>query len=359
MLPRMSLTSLVRLKSPVRERMAADFPRPKLRLDAELCVPSVAPSPALMGTAFDYLLRFHLLRAMAFATSRRWVAEHALVLIGELAEEGALVVVGEEFQAAKEVRERMERIIRRAKKTLAEFLAGEPLSIALVRAAINLAHCDTYYRIGRLDQRFGNPHRAQIEELRRLIEVADLQSLTATDRCFLNPVFGEGSVMLGGADADLLIDDLLVDVKTTATLKIRTEDWRQLIGYAALNEHFPIGGGEQPVAIRRVGFYFSRYSYLASWPLVELVDAAKFTAFGAWLRDYAMDTHARRLARRAEFEREAAEWLEKEERRQQRERARKARRKKFAKGHRPPKVKAKRKAQRRAAKRKFTIRRSR
>jgi hypothetical protein len=34
----MSLTALVRHKTPVRERMAVDFPRPKLRLKAELRV---------------------------------------------------------------------------------------------------------------------------------------------------------------------------------------------------------------------------------------------------------------------------------------------------------------------------------
>ncbi|MDB6046349.1 MAG: hypothetical protein JWM63_4900 [Gammaproteobacteria bacterium] len=63
---------------------------------------------------------------------------------------------------------------------------------------------------------------------------------------------------------------MLIDVKTTATLRIRTEDWRQLIGYAAVNVHFPIGGGERPEPIRRVGFDFSWYGDLASWPLTCL-----------------------------------------------------------------------------------------
>lgn len=112
-------------------------------------------------------------------------------------------------------------------------------------------------------------------------------------------------------------------MKTTATLKIRTEDWRQLIAYAALNEHFPIGGGERPMAIRRVGFYFSRYGYLASWPLAELVDPVKFTGFAAWLRYYATEAHVRRTARRIsareELARRLAEW-------RQRQQARKAKR---------------------------------
>jgi len=168
----MSITALVTHPSSVRDRMATDFPRPKLRLRAELLVPSVAPNRPLMGTACDYLLRFQLLRVMPFATARRWVAEGALAQVAKLADKGALVMVGDDFQPATKVRDRMERILRGAKQTLVAFLAGEPLSAALIRAAINLAHCDIFYRIGRMDQRFGNPHRAQIEELRRLIDVA-------------------------------------------------------------------------------------------------------------------------------------------------------------------------------------------
>lgn len=246
---------------------------------------------------------------MTFASVRRWVAEAALARLGRFGNDGMLILVGEKYEIVGQVQDRMERIIRRAKQLLAAFLRGEPLSSSLIRAAINLAHCDTYYRIGRLDERFGSPHAAEVRELRRLIEVTDFRQLVATDSCLLNPVFGEGSMMLGGADADLLVDDLLIEVKTTAMLKIRTEDWRQIIAYAALNEHFPIGGGRDRVAIRRLGFYFSRYGYLASWGLEELVDPATFAAFAEWLRDYACEAHAHRLARRAELVRKMAETM--------------------------------------------------
>lgn len=323
----MSLTQLVRFATPVRDRMAADFPRPRLPLKAELRVPSVAPNRPLMGTAFDYLLRFHLARAMPFATSRQWAAENALALVRKLPD-GALVMAGYEFpgdyREASLVCDQMERIIRLAKRLLAAFIAGGPLSNALIRSAINLAHCDTYYRAGRLDEKFGKPYPAQVDELRRLIEVTDWPPLTAHRACLLNPTFGRGSAMVGGADADALLDDLLVDVKTTATLRIKTEDWRQLIAYAALNRHFPIGDAQQPAEIRRLGFYFSRYGYLASWPLEQLVDLEKFIAFAAWLRDYATQQHAERLARRAESERRMFEWREREERRKRRQRARKS-----------------------------------
>jgi hypothetical protein len=286
--------------------MAADFPRPRLPLKAELLVPAAEPNRALMGTAFDYLFRFYLMRAMPFAVSRQWVAESAFESISRLPA-NSLVMAGYDFPAhyrpATQVRAQMLRIIARAKKLLGPFVAGEALSDGLIKSAINLAHCDTYYRAGRLDQRFGKPSALQVNELRRMAELTDWAKFAARRTCLLNPTFGRGSQMVGGADADVLLDDLLIDMKTTATLKIRTEDWRQLIAYAALNLHFPIGDGERRREIRRVGFYFSRFGHLAAWPLKQLVDMDRFHAFAEWLRDYLTEMEAQRLARREEIER--------------------------------------------------------
>jgi hypothetical protein len=187
---RMSLSALVKFATPVRARIAADLPRPRLNLKAQLLVPPRALNLPLIGTAFDYLFRFNLARRFPFAISRQWVAETALRLVNRL------------------------------------------------------------------------------------------------------------------ADADALLDDLLLDVKTTRTLKIRTEDWRQLLAYAALNVHFPIGGGRKR-RIRRIGFYYSRHGYLVSWPLAEVVDSMQFARFADWLRKYAVGLHTQRLARRARANKKA------------------------------------------------------
>ena len=49
----------------------------------------------------------------------------------------------------------------------------------------------------------------------------------------------------------MLLDDMLIDVKTTATLRIRTEDWRQLVGYAALNAHVRLAKPNEGAKARR------------------------------------------------------------------------------------------------------------
>jgi hypothetical protein len=312
-----------------------------------------------VGIAYDYLLRFHLQRAIPFAVARPWIAERAHEQISAYGDAGILLPAGEEWLSSGQIRDRMAQIIRRAQRLLAAFVAGEPLSYSLIRSSINLAHCDPYYRAGRIDERFGKPLPSQVTELARLIEVTDWAALRAERVCLLNPKFGNGSIMIGGADADLLLDDMLIDIKTTATLKIRTEDWRQILGYAALNLHFPIGDGERPVAIRSVGFYFSRHAYLASWPLTELVDMPKFAAFAAWLRDCITEKHEQRVACRAQYEKERLKQRALEERRHQRERARRAKLRRRAKIRSRSKVRAKKKCPPRASKKKRAVPRSR
>jgi hypothetical protein len=167
----MSLTSLVRNATPVRELIAAWFPKPRTRLDAELRVASVAKARGLIGTAYDYLLRFILEREMPFAQRKRWAAELALARLRRARSE--LVLVGEKLEDASDIAGRMELMIREARLELGRFVAGKPRSAKLIRCALDLAHCDLYYRIGLLDPRFGKaPRTDELTELKRLTDIA-------------------------------------------------------------------------------------------------------------------------------------------------------------------------------------------
>jgi len=139
--------------------------------------------------------------------------------------------------------------------------------------------------------------------LRHLIAATDLTLFKASRTCLLNPEFGEGTGLVRGADADLLLDDLLIDVKTTKHYALRSVDWHQLVSYAALNLYFPIGGGTEPVPINRIGVYFARYNHLESWALHDVVDANKLAAFAQWFKEYLVEQDAIRVAAAQEYER--------------------------------------------------------
>ncbi len=79
----------------------------------------------------------------------------------------------------------------------------------------------------------------------------------------LNPTFGEASRSVAGADADLIVGDMLVDIKTTKNNTIKTEYLNQLLGYFLLARKQGAVDPTLPI-IHRIGIYYSRYGHLHS-----------------------------------------------------------------------------------------------
>lgn len=77
------------------------------------------------------------------------------------------------------------------------------------------------------------------------------------------PTF-EGPAISGRSEADLLVDGLLVDIKTTVTPKVKTEMLYQLLGYALLDY-------ADEYEIRWVGVYMARQAHLVRWELPDLL----------------------------------------------------------------------------------------
>jgi hypothetical protein len=80
----------------------------------------------------------------------------------------------------------------------------------------------------------------------------------------LNPTFA-ASRLLGGADADLILDGTLFDVKTSKRVRPQRPELWQLAGYvlADLDDQHHVDA---------VGLYFARYGSSISWPLDEFFD---------------------------------------------------------------------------------------
>ena len=106
------------------------------------------------------------------------------------------------------------------------------------------------------------------EEVAR--DVANLFQAAKEHQCLpasgaiIGPTFA-GSGVIGGADADLIIDHRLYDIKTTEKPREKfPEKLRQLIGYALLD-------WDDKYALTDVGFYFSRQATYMSWTLSRLL----------------------------------------------------------------------------------------
>lgn len=79
----------------------------------------------------------------------------------------------------------------------------------------------------------------------------------------LNPTFA-GSTDVGGADADLIVDGCLIDIKTTKQSAVDSEWIRQIAGYLLLDYH-------DIYRLNSVGLYLARHGMLLSWPVEHFV----------------------------------------------------------------------------------------
>lgn len=142
------------------------------------------------------------------------------------------------------------------------------------RACMRLAFLEVIAR----QPHFARRYASQVDREARAEEVKELQALYAliTWEAFaperyvvLSPALGLGEL---GADADLVLDDLLLEIKTNKSRRLQLEHVRQLVGYAVLIRHQ--GWGTGPVPIERMGIYYARSGELLCWSLAECVDAA-------------------------------------------------------------------------------------
>lgn len=116
--------------------------------------------------------------------------------------------------------------------------------------------------------------RATVEDLARLGRAKPLT---------FNPGF-EQSVELGGADADLIADGTLLDLKSKSSGSVvgRPELW-QLLGYAFADT-------PDEYAIRSVGISALRWRSRATWPITDLLEtigSGPARPLADWRRDFA------------------------------------------------------------------------
>jgi hypothetical protein len=289
----MSLASFVQLAD-VAERLKP-FRPPVRRVDTRFKVPRVSDNPRLVGTAFDYLLRFELQRRAPHAVAREWVAEQVPRLVsGPGRIPGSWVerdyYAGKDFDRyvpPSEVSDRIGAVCRAARTALAEYLQipspDEARRQSLAGWAVRLAKIDGVYRRDEFDPTFEEAPAGVVNELADLLDAVPFTSLMHPEVMVLNPVFGEASDLVGGADADLLTGDMLVDFKTTRSAEVRGEALDQLFGYFLLARR----AGLPP--INRVGVYLSRYGHLRIGQSATWTERPDFVETERWFFERAWE----------------------------------------------------------------------
>lgn len=273
----MSLTTFLENKD-VNEKFSQEFSKPKFNLKKEILVPPITKNYSLVGTAFDYLMRFYIEHLNTGAISYQWIAESA---IERMKEYGIAKSRGSPVKIPKDLIQKASEIISEAKLVYSSYIESGEITDELIRYAILLAQLDTYYRSGFINE-FGIVDEGDVTDLKNLILVVNPDDFKAKEICILNPEFGKASTLVGGADADLIIDNRLIDIKTTKNLELRRRDFNQLVGYYIL---FRIGGIDNSppeYEIEKLEIYYSRYGIFFPINIKDIIDEAKFPFFMKW-----------------------------------------------------------------------------
>ncbi len=183
--------------------------------------------------------------------------------------------------------ERANRVILEAKSSYSHFLKSGRLTKHLIKSAIFLARLDGKLwgsvPVEKLD--LDNVDEKDITDLRNLIKAVNWDDFKAKKNCLLNPTFGEASRLVGGADADVVIDDTLIEIKTTKKCELKRDYFNQLIGYYCLYCIDGVDGLPKKRRIKNFAIYFSRQAYLHVLPLNQCIDNQRFTEFFEWFKD--------------------------------------------------------------------------
>ncbi len=290
----MSLTSILDYKNKsfkdFRDFLNDNFPTPKLESSAKLVAEPLSDNSALIGTAYDYLLRFYLEKLNSEKTiNSGWVAESAVkkyfrkesirldpgVNVRKLSYEELDEMTNAIWEQSQRVNEQLEQ----SQMIHSEFIRSDnPDNSKIIECCLFLARLDTVFRIGWQGRKyitFIPEEENDITDLKQLIEACDFDLFKPQKTAILNPTFGEGSHLVKGADADVLVDNLLIDIKVTRELKLKRSYLNQLIGYYIL---YLIGGIDQSsgAKIDTLGIYFARHNFLWTIHINELADLSKF-----------------------------------------------------------------------------------
>lgn len=270
----MSLTSFIK-NNEVRKLFADEFKKPRGKISGEIKAEPVTNHYALIGTAFDYLMRFYLKHHYPEAIEKRWVAEISCKLT----------------EVKPSVHKKAVKNLKFAKDAYSKFLKNGVLYEDILKSAILLAQLDPIYRAGYVDENMGIVDEDDIQDLRNLISLVNIEDFKADSYCLLNPTFNEGSILVGGADADIVIDNQLIDIKTTKKLEITREMFNQIIGYYVLGKIGGIGREEKIEVsnINEIGFYFSRYGIKCMYKVEEIIDFNSLPNFIDKFKDKAKD----------------------------------------------------------------------
>lgn len=264
----MSLTTFIS-KSEIKKEFLRNFKKPIFDLHSDIICESKTKNWTLVGMAFDYMLRFFIeYNNKNNVKKSEWVASGSLTFLEDNKRK---------YKLAK-------KLFNKSKNNYRKYLKNGKVTDDLITSTIHLAQLETICRSGIIDKKFGFVYKKDVDDVKNLISIIKKDTFMAKKLVILNPTFNSASSLVGGADADLVIDDTLIDIKTTKHLEFKRDKFNQLIGYYIL---YKIGGitNFKNVKIKKLGIYFSRYGILHTFNVDDCLLYKDLSIFIRWFNN--------------------------------------------------------------------------
>jgi hypothetical protein len=108
-----------------------------------------------------------------------------------------------------------------------DFLQTQTLTETLIVSTLRLAKLEAIYRSKKIDPTLDQIEDNDIVDLKALFASVNVEQITSPEPILLNPTFDLASQVVGGADADLVLGDALIDVKTVKEFSLERIRWLQ------------------------------------------------------------------------------------------------------------------------------------
>jgi hypothetical protein len=260
----MSMTSIIAENHEFRAAVKSGTRRPKVPKPGPNYSEPGSKRHGLVGTAFDYLIGYILEHRNKGKVTRSGtpIALRALFILRDTANTAA------EINQVNNV----EAMILRHMAQADAFIEKGNLTRELIASTLQVANLDQIYRAGIMPrQLIKKTYIEDINDIHRMVQAIPLDRFTANKEAFTGPDFGHSSRLIGGADADFIIDGALIDTKTSMKLAIPLSMWCQVVGYYLLNRVERLKG-HAFYDVDRIGFYFARHGQFLEIDIEQAID---------------------------------------------------------------------------------------
>ena len=274
-------------RPPFHEKFLSTIRRPSFKSDKPLLAPPLTSNYQLVGIAFDYLLRFYLERINVGSKTCAWVADEGVTLLDPL-------------EGTSDIYEIAKTYLVTARELYHSYIQNGLLTDELISAALCLAYLEGTRRSGTFNEaKLKTLDDRDVADLKELISIAHEQDFTSRKACYLNPTFG-----LTHSNADLIIDNKLIDIKTTRDLVLDRRHLHQLIHYYILlslngidvGRKRPLNYFEEVCEVSHICIYFSRHGYLYPMKTSDLISPGSLPGFMKWFIEATHPLDDQRLA---------------------------------------------------------------